>query len=145
MKDAITRLAYIRKVEAEYKAEIAQAQAELEKSTQWQYLEGRREYLRTVRVDMADAEIAVRQMSRIIFFETGDKVPHPAVKIKMYTALDYTDGDAVEYAREHLPKALKLVKRIFEKAAKVLDLDFVTVRKEARVIIARDLSKYLPE
>ena len=122
VKDAIARLAYIRIVEAEYKAEIAQAQAELEKSTQWQYLEGRREYLRTVQADVADAEIDVRQMGRIIFFETGDKTPHPAVEIKIYTALDYTNEDAIEYAREHLPQALRLIKKTFETAAKAIKL-----------------------
>jgi 3-mercaptopyruvate sulfurtransferase SseA len=78
------------------------------------------------------------------FAETGDKAPHPAVKIKMYTMLEYKDEDAIDYAREHLPGALKLDKRVFARAAKAVAMNFVAILQEPRATIARDLSKYLP-
>ena len=145
MKDAIARLAYARKVEAEYKAEVAQTQAELEETGTWRYLEQRREYLKTARADVADAEVAARKEAMKIFTETGDKAPHPAVKIKLYKMLDYKLADALDYARQHLPAALKLNKRTFEQAAKVVAMDFVAILQEPRATIARDLSEYLLE
>lgn len=145
MKDVIAKLAYTRKVEAEYKAEIAQADAAIKETSEWKYLEQRREYLKTVQADVADAEIKVRKEALDIFAETGNNIPHPAVKIKRYTVLDYKEADAIEYAREHLPEALKLVRGVFKNAAKVVKMDFVAIRQEPRATIARNLSEYLPK
>jgi len=145
MKDAIARLAYTRKVEAENRAEVAAAQAELETSGAWIYLEQQRGYLGTARADVADAEAEARKQAMIVFAETGSKEPHPAVKIKMYAILEYNDKDAIDYAREHLPEALKLDKRTFKKAAQAIAMDFVAILQEPRATIARDLSGYLPE
>ena len=145
MKDAIARLARARQIVTEQETALAEMTEELYASPLGLYLNKTRESLQKTKAAQADAEIDVREIGRNIFAETGDKTPHPAVKIKIYTALDYTDGDAVEYAREHLPQALKLIKNIFEAAAKVIKLDFVTMRKEPRATIARDLSKYLPD
>ena len=144
MKNAIARLARARQIVTEQEAALAEMTEELYASPLGLYLNKTREDLQKAKAAQSDAEIGVRAIGRNIFRETGDKMPHPAVKIKMYAALDYTDEDAIEYAREHLPKALRLIKRTFEKAAKVLELDFVTARKEPRVTIARDLSEYLP-
>ena len=57
--------------------------------------------------------------------------------------LEYKDEDAINYAREHLPGALKLNKRVFKKAAQAVAMDFVAILQEPRATIARDLSKYL--
>lgn len=45
--------------------------------------------------------------------------------------------------RQHLPKALKLDKRVFEKVAGVLDLDFVIISEVPSTRVDRDLSVYL--
>ena len=145
MEKTIQRLAYTRSVEAEYKAEVAAAQAELETSGVWKYLEQQRGYLKTAQADVADAEVEVRRQALAVYLETGDKAPHPAVKVKIYTVLYYNDGEALDYARVYIPRAVRLVKRTFEKAAKVLELDFVDFTDEPRATIARDLSGYLPE
>jgi len=147
MKDAIARLARARQVVTEQETALAEMTEELYASPLGLYLNKTRESLQTAKAVQADAEVDVREKARGIFRETGDKTPHPAVKIKMYVALDYTDEAAVEYAREHLPQALKLVRRTFEKVAKMpeLDLGFVTVRREPRVTIARDLGKWMAD
>ena len=142
MKDAIARLARARRVVTEQETIVAEMAEELYASPLGLYLNETRENLQKAKAVQANAETDVREIGRNIFTETGDKTPHPAVKIKIYTVLDYTDEDAVEYAREHLPQALKLVKRTFEQAAKAVELDFVTIQQEPRATIARDLSKY---
>lgn len=78
-------------------------------------------------------------------FDGQNKKPHAAVTLGKYVVLDYDPGAAKRYAVEHLPDALKLDKSAFEKAAKVIPLDFVTARAEVRAKIAADLSGYLPD
>ena len=143
MENEIARLAYTRSIEAEYKAKVATAEADIKASGLGIYLRQQQDYLKTAQADVADAEIEVRKQALAIYTKTGNKVPHPTVKVKIYTMLDYEPADALDYAREHLPKALKIVKREFEKAAKVLELDFVDFTEEPRATIARDLSEYL--
>jgi len=145
MKDEVARLAYRRSVVAERKALLVEAEAKLHASPLWQQVGDRRESLNRAKSRQTDAEVAVRQEAMKVFTETGDKTPHPAVKVKMYTALDYDDGDALDYARVYVPRAVKLDKRAFEKAAKVLEPDFVTIWQEPRITIARDLNEYLPK
>ena len=93
---------------------------------------------------MAQDEEDVRRQALATYAETGDKAPHPAVKIKDFTVLDYEPGAALDYARVYIPRAVKLDKRAFEKAARVLEPDFVKITQEPRATIARDLNKYLP-
>ena len=91
MKDAIGRLAHVRKVEVEYRAEVTQAQAQLEKTTMWQYLEGRREYLKKLQADVADAEAGVRKQARAAY-QANDKKPHPAITVREATEADCNWG-----------------------------------------------------
>jgi hypothetical protein len=82
---------------------------------------------------------------RLFVQDSTRKKLNSAVTIKEYTVLVYDSSDALEFARQHVPKALKLDKRTFEKAARVLEPDFVTVTKEPRATIASDLSAWLPQ
>ena len=144
MKDEVAHLAYYRSVVAERKVLLIEAEAELHASPLWQQVEARRGSLNQAKSKQADAEIAVRQEAMAVFAETGNKAPHPAIKIKVYTVLEYRDEDAIDYAREHLPEALKLDRRIFIRAAKAVAMNFVAILSEPRATIARDLSEYLP-
>lgn len=143
MNKAIARLAYTRHVVAERETMLAEAEIELHASPLWARFEDRQESLQRAKGKRTEAEINVRIRALAAYGETGDKTPHPAVKIKMFTVLDYLSYDALDYAREHLPKVLKLHKQAFEKAARVLELDFVAITQEPRATIARDLSEYL--
>lgn len=145
MKDAIARLARLRHCIAEEENMLAGAEAALRTTAQWAAVDHRRGQLQSMRADQAKAEAEIRRQALTAYRETGDKAPHPAIKIKDFTVLDYNDGEALDYARVYIPRAVKLVKRKFEQAAKVLEPDFVTITKEPRATIARDLSEYLPE
>ena len=93
----------------------------------------------------AAAALADTEVRRLAVADSDDGAEgHPAAKVVESTVLGYAISDAIGYCRKHLPKALSLKKRDFEKAAKVLELDFVTFRKEPVVRIARDLSEWLP-
>lgn len=144
MKNTVERLAHSRAITAERAAQLKEAEAKLRASPLWRQWELTSGDFKTAKANMRSDEADVREQALGIYEETGDKAPHPAVPIKMYTVLEYKDEDAVNYAREHLPEALKLIKRIFEKAAKVVAMDFVAILQEPRATIARDLSKYLP-
>lgn len=66
------------------------------------------------------------------------------VQIKIFTSLEYDENIAVNYCLEHKHNTLlKLDKRGFEKVAKELKPEFVTVKEEPRAQIATDLSEYL--
>jgi len=143
MNEKIKRLAYYRLVEAEHKARIAEVRAELEANPLWAYLTKKQERLKAAQAKVADAEQEVRSAALGWYETTSDKKPHPAVQVKLYTTLAYDPQAALDYACEHLPKAIKLDKRAFEKAAKAIEPDFVAFAQEARATIARDLSEYL--
>lgn len=61
---------------------------------------------------------------------------------KRRKVLTYDQDKALAYCREHLPKALRLDAKVFEKAAAVLDLDFVTVEESWMPTVATDLSAW---
>jgi hypothetical protein len=71
------------------------------------------------------------------------------VQIKTFTSLEYAEGAAILYCMNHQEKKLqemvsyKLDKRGFEKIAKELKPEFVTIKEEPRAQIATDLSEYL--
>lgn len=145
IQESISKLALARQIEAKCKADVADIQAELEASALWRVLTERKADLKAAQKAASAQYDYVRELGVTTYDETGDKKVHPAVTVKMYTILTYDSADALEYAREHLPGALKLVTRAFEKAAKVLDLDFVAINQEPRADIAKDLSKYLDD
>ena len=103
-----------------------------------------------VKVEQDQEKVLADQLrlDALEMFERGDggkSEIHPAIQIKEYTVLEYDEKSALDYCRQHLPKALKLVKKPFEAVAKVAELDFVTIRKEPRATIKRDLSEYVDE
>ena len=142
IQEAIELLKKARALEASHIVQATEAKAELESSNLWKTLQERQGYLATARADVEDWENRVRLMALADYAATGNKSPHPAIVIKMYAVLYYASLDAHAYACQHLPKALKLDVKAFEKVAKVANLDFVTISEEPRATIARDLSAY---
>ena len=142
IQEAVETLRGARKVEAIFEAQVTETKTELEASPLNKMLQERQEYLATARADVEDWENRVRLMALADYAATGNKSPHPAIVIKMYAVLYYASLDAHAYACQHLPKALRLDVKAFEKVAKVASLDFVTISEEPRATIARDLSAY---
>lgn len=143
LQERIEHLARCRQIKAEFRQEVADVEAEIAFSGLGRVLAERKEYLATARAEVTDAEEVVRQTALQAYEQTGEKRPHPAVLVKARTVLAYDPGDALEYAREHLPQALKLDRRTFERVAKAAGLEFVSVGQEMRPTIARDLSEWL--
>ena len=140
----IKQLAHTRDVEAQYRQEIADLEAEIAATPLGQRLTRvRDELLKVAQADVADAEGSVRKRALEMYQTDGNKRPHPAVTVKEFTTLSYDSAQALDYARQHLPQAVKLDTRAFEKAAKVLELDFVTIAKDPRPTITRDLTPYV--
>jgi hypothetical protein len=140
---AVACLASYRSIEAEYRDEIAQIEAEIAETPAGKRLARARDLLKVAQGDVADVDKDVRVLALNAYAINNDRYPHPAIEIKMVTAIAYDESQAINYCREHLPKALKLDKRQFEKVAKVAEPDFVTVKQEPKAYIASDLRTYL--
>jgi len=145
LNNYVHQLAYFRKVEANALETIAGIEAELVSTPLSQRLGRAKEFLGAARLDKANAADRVRNAALAEYQVMGNKQPHPAVKVVLATVLDYDPADALTYCREHLPKALKLDKRTFERAAKAIEPGFVTIEQEPRTRIAKDLSAHLDE
>ena len=98
--------------------------------------------LSDVSAEIAEADQLLRGLALDVFNATDNKHPHPAVTVKMFIVLRYDPDKALDFARDHLPKALKLDKRTFERAAKAIEPDFVTIAKEPKATIDKDLSEW---
>jgi len=145
INERVRTLAYCRKVEGEYKRYLAGLEAELQMSVLGQQIDRAKRLLNVAREDATDAEDRVRDVALEAYEHTQDKQPHPAVKVVMSTVLTYLNDHALVYCRTHLPQALRLDKRKFEKVAKVAELDFVDITTEPATRISRDLSQWLEE
>ena len=140
---SISRISRKQKHGGAWKSKIAILDAEIEASPMGQTRCRAREELLIAQNSVAVATGNVQSLALRLYAETGDKTPSPDAKIALTTVLEYDLVDALDYAREHLPQALKLNIRTFEKAAKVLGLEFVAITQEPHVRISRDLSAYL--
>ena len=152
MQDKIEALARARRLLKDEQDNLAEIEAEIE-ATFGRRLEIAKTQLSTAKDDVQSAEGVVRTAALDLYVQDGDKKPHPAIQIKVYKVYRYDETDALDFAREHMPGALKLNKRAFEKAAKELsgmDLgdvteqlrEVVSVRDDPRATIARDLGGY---
>ena len=95
--------------------------------------------------DLEAAELDLRQ-ALLQFYEQSGERKYGCGEIKLYTRLDYQPHDALAYCIEHkLNDLLELNKRGFEKVAKELKPEFVTLVDEPRAQIAGDLGEYLAE
>jgi len=76
------------------------------------------------------------------FLATGDKKPAPGVGIREVEKLDYDDILAIDWAIGHGHRGLLSLKRAdFERAAKSIQPDFVTISTVPQATIARKLEE----
>ena len=88
---------------------------------------------RTARVD-AERELEVATQER--YFDTSEK-GYDLTFVSERTKMEYDEEQALEYAKENLPAALSLNKRVFKKVAPALGLDFVRIWTEESVSFRR--------
>lgn len=93
-KDAIAQLAYTRRIVAERETQLAEAEMVLHASPLWSRVEDKHESLRRAKNKRAGAKAQAQEIAREAFKSTGNKTPHPAITIKVATALDCTWGIA---------------------------------------------------
>jgi len=142
--DAMVKdLAECRQAEAQAKERIAEIEREQAKTPLGLQLAEFQRGMRAIKDQLAVAKANVRQATLTAYQQTGEKQPHPSVKVVMSTVLSYNEKEALDYCRTYIPNALKLDRRTFEKAAKVLELEFVTIGQEPTTRIDSDLSVYL--
>lgn len=136
-----TQIVHAKRQEVEQaKKYLASTRIELELSDQFQATADAEKELAFARADLETAEDALRGEAIERYNFTGEK-KYPGIEIKLTTRLTYPEQVARDYCREHLPNALKLDRVGFEKVAKVLSLNFVTITQKPKAYIASDLSE----
>ena len=88
--------------------------------------------------ELAEAEVALRELAVKITEETGDKKPAPGVEVKEVQKMDYDDKVALDWAKEH-GLALKLDETKFKSIVKADTPDFVTITTEYKAYLSKDL------
>ena len=92
--------------------------------------------------ECATAEVTLRDMTLAAYHKTGDKHPVPGVDVRLIQQMNYDTAEALTWAMDKR-LALKLDVNAFEKVAKVIRLDFVTIIEMPQATIASDLDAVL--
>lgn len=101
--------------------------------------------VRTLTDQLTKVEADLRAAALAEFQATADKHPHPAVSIKLTNSLSFDVGEALAWAREHMPVVLTLDTKAFGKAIKALPLmpECVKWSEVPTTNVATDLTEYL--
>jgi ribosome recycling factor len=92
-------------------------------------------------------ESELRSLAVEEYETTGEKHIHRAISIRVNTELEYNPQQALDWCTIHLPKAIAMDKKLFEKHARAVletaPLSFVTVNEKPSATIATDLGDYI--
>lgn len=99
--------------------------------------------LDAARTAQEQAESALREAVLAAFIATGNKRPHPAVGVRVYTRLVYDPAAVTAWARENMTPLLVLDTKRFEQVAPHLGVPGVTISPEPQATIAQDLDLWL--
>ncbi len=113
MQDKIKALAAARRVLKDEQDNLRAVEADIEFAF-GKRLELARAQLGVAKADVQNAEGVVRAAALTLYAQDGNKKPHPKVQIKVYRVYQYDEIEALDFARAHMPGALKLNKRAFE-------------------------------
>ena len=86
----------------------------------------------------------LRDMTLAAYHKTGSKHPAPGVEVRLVQQLDYDPALALIWAMDKR-LALRLDPKAFEKLAKAMPLDFVTITEVPQATIAGDLDAVLKD
>lgn len=146
LMEQIKAIATDRFVVQQLRTGIKVAEEELQQTEEYKVVQELRQRLIGRQEALGDRETTLRAYA-VQAYEQDHPLPEP-LKIRIYTILEYDEGDAFDYCLDAMRGALKLDKRKFEKAVKALNEDIpgvVTILKQARATIATDLSEYVEE
>lgn len=140
IEDAVKALAGWRRIEADARQALDDIRKSWEASSVWL------KWSASLKEAREQVSVCTQQL-KAAALSAGDKHPHPATTIRQATKLNYDERQAIAWCIEHLPQALKLDSRLFEKHARAVaatdPIPFVEIASEAQVAIATDLSAYL--
>jgi len=145
---AVERLAKVRAVEARMKERRVQLREEIARSELGQELAVLDNDLATVCGVAADWDRIARAKALDVYYESGNKAPHMAVKIKVRKVLEYDQDAALRYCIESGARGLLALDRgAFEVYARrvkgtPMAVGCVTVTEEVVATVARDLGEY---
>ena len=146
LQTELAKLALARKKRDDTVAAMDLMQAKLEASPKWRELE---EVRAKCTNEMNRLDAAIREAAVKVYRESGSKKPHPAVQIRVAKSYFYPEAAAIEWCKQKLPDALKVVldSGLFQKAVMLLPNrpDFFEVKEEPKAAIATDLSGYLKD
>ena len=144
LAESIFKLATLRSKEAAAKEQLNLLRAKLQESPSWMNWA---EILESSQNEIQEVEPHIRELAETNFAATENKSPHPAVKIREKTVIEYDPPLALAWCRRHLPEAIVLDAKLFEKHARAVEqtahIQFVKIRKEPQATIATDLSRHL--
>jgi len=123
---------------------IKEAEAALSETELGQILANLRKVKIDTAVALSEIDVTFRKEAEKHVRESGNLSIHPAVTVKMTTALKYDTDEAIQWARTTKPELvdMKLRTRDFEKMARQTPPAFVKISKEPKIAIASDLSQY---
>ncbi len=143
MENKIKELAQARASLAYAKDKARILEAELLSNPVYVQLKGT---IQTIADTISQMEESLRAAALESFALDGNKKPHPAVTIKMFSSVKIANEEsATEWCFANFRPALKLDAKIFEKAAKDGNVPsgLVVVGEEPKAQIATDLSEYV--
>lgn len=145
-EEQVKRLAELRRKEADAKEMLDLMRKSLEESKEWMRY---RQILETAQHEQRMLDDQIRSLAVTNYEGSGEKHPHPAVSIRLYTKVKYDYSTAFVWSQANLPQAITLDTKLFDKHAKAVaetaPIYFVEIAKEPQASIASDLSAYLPD
>ena len=149
LNDAVTELAYRRQLASDRHQAVVDLEEKLGQTPLGKQLAVALLQLAEAKSEVAEGEKIVRAEALQEYQKTGTKKPHPAVTVKQMLVLAYSSDEALRWANEHLPSAIKLDTKLFEKHARAVlntaPLPFVEVTHEYQTAIASNLAEWEPK
>ncbi len=152
MNELIISLCDARLTVADFKSAIGYAQADLEKTREWEVLQALKAQLAEAQVKESVADDAVRQAGIEAYYNGGakDKHPHPAITVKISNDVDVDEAAALPWLRENAKTYVveSIAMKPFTKAVQLgllpNGIPGVVVSVMATIAIASDLTPWLP-
>lgn len=143
---AVAHLANARQRTQARAARIKKLEEEIAKTEMGKWLADERAALDAEKTAEEEARAELDGLAIERYNDSGDKRPHPAVQIKEYTTYSYDERKAFEWAKDNLPGALSLNRRVFDKTIPIIGApEFVIPSVSPKVTVATDLSQYIEE
>ena len=147
IKERLRIMAVLEKEAQELTDWIEETGKELEADPIYQRYEKLVEQRKEVMDKKKNISDGLKELAVLQYFDIGEKKPAPGVEVRIYTRLNYDEETAFSFCEQHLPAALKLDKKKFEKYVKAMEevdpVDFVEIVEDPRVFISGDFSEYL--